>query len=58
MLRYLLLLNRLSGTMVNMKASSAVARGLDSRSGEINDLQIGMCCFSAKQIILQVRNND
>jgi len=58
MLQYLLLLNRLIGTIINMKASSAVNSGLDSRSGEINDLKIGICCFSTKQTTLQVKNND
>jgi len=34
MLQYMLLLNHLSGTMINMKASSTVNSGLDSRWNE------------------------
>jgi len=58
MLQYPLLLNRLDGTMIHIKASIAVNIGLESRSGEINDFIISICCFSTKQTILQVKNND
>jgi len=58
MLQYLLLLNRLDGTMINMKDSSATNSGLHSRWGHINDLKIGICCFSTKQTTLLVKNND
>jgi len=49
MLQYLLLLNRLDGTMINMKDSSATNSGLHSRWGHINDLKIGICCFSTNK---------
>jgi hypothetical protein len=37
--QHIILRNRLNGTMVSVKDSSAVAFGLDSRQGEINDLK-------------------
>ena len=58
MFQYIFLFICLSRTMVNMKASSAVYDELNSRSGQINDLNIGICCFSTKQTTLQVKNND
>ena len=36
-------------TVVSVLASSAVCRGLEPRSGQTKDYEIGMCCFSAKQ---------
>ena len=39
--------------MVSVLASSAVNRGFDSRSGQIKDFKIGICCLSAKHAALR-----
>jgi hypothetical protein len=43
---------RISDVMVSVLASSAVDRGLESRSGQTKDYKIGICCFSANHTIL------
>ena len=45
--------NRISGVMVSALASSAVDRGLESRSGQTKNSKIGICCFSAKHATLR-----
>jgi hypothetical protein len=40
--------NRIGGVMVSVLASSAVDCGFEPRSGQTNDYQVGICCFSAK----------
>ena len=42
------MLNRISGVMVNVLASSAVDRGFEPRSDQTTDYKIGICCNSAK----------
>ena len=39
--------------MVSVLASSAVDREFVSRSGQIKDYDIGICCFSAKHAALR-----
>jgi hypothetical protein len=38
--------------MVSVLNSSAVDRGLEPRSGQTKDYEIGICCFSAKHTAL------
>jgi hypothetical protein len=44
--------------MVSMLTSSAVDRGLESRSGQTKDYKIGICCFSAKHAALRRKIKD
>ena len=44
--------------MVSMLASSAVDRGFELRSGQTKDYEIGICCFSAKQAVLNRKSKD
>jgi hypothetical protein len=39
--------------MVVVLASSAVDRGFESRSGQIKNYKIGICCFSTKHAVLR-----
>jgi hypothetical protein len=57
--------NRIGGVIVKVLASSAVDRGFERRSGQTNDYDISICCFSAKHTALrrtstdwQARNDD
>jgi hypothetical protein len=51
-------MNRISGVMVSMVASSAVDRGFEPRSGQAKDYEIGICCFSAKHAALRGKSKD
>ena len=42
--------NRISGVMVSVLDWSAVGRGFEPRSVQINDYNIGICCYSAKHL--------
>ena len=44
--------------MVSGLASSVIDRGFESRSGEIKDYNIGICCFSTKQSALRRKRKD
>ena len=44
--------------MVCVLAFSAVDRGFESRSGQTKDYKIGMCCFSAKHVVLGSKSKD
>ena len=44
--------------MVSVLASRAVDRGLESRSGQTKDYEIGICCFSAKRTELRRKSKD
>jgi hypothetical protein len=44
--------------MVSVLASSVVDRGFDSRSDQMKDYKIGICCFSAKHAALMSKNKD
>jgi hypothetical protein len=51
-------LNRISGVMVSVLASSVVDRGFESRSGQTKYYKIGICCFSAKHAALRRKSKD
>ena len=44
--------------MDGVLASSAVDHGFETRSGQIKDDEIGICCFSAKHAALGRKNRD
>jgi hypothetical protein len=44
--------------MVSALASSAVDRGLEPRSGQTKDYEIGICCFSDKHAALRRKSKD
>jgi len=44
--------------MATVLASIAVDRVFEYRSGQSKDYKIGICCFSAKHIVLSSRNKD
>jgi hypothetical protein len=44
--------NRIGGVMVSVLASNAVDLEFESRSGQMKDYKIGICCFSAKHAAL------
>jgi hypothetical protein len=44
--------------MVSVLASSAVDRGLEPRSGQTKDYEIGICCFYAKHAALRRKSRD
>jgi hypothetical protein len=50
--------NRIGGVMVSVLASSAVYRGIESRSGQTKDYEIGICCFSTKHTALRRKSKD
>ena len=50
--------NRISGVMASVLASSAVDLGFDPRSGLVKDYTIGICCFSAKEAALRRKSKD
>ena len=50
--------NRICGVMVSVLASRAVDRGLESRSGQTKDYEIGICWFSAKRTELRRKSKD
>ena len=41
-------MNHIGGVMVSVLTSSGVDRGLEPRSGQTKDYEIGICCFSAR----------
>ena len=49
---------RLRGVMFNVLASSVVDRGFKSRSDQIKDNQIGICCFSTKHAVFRSNSKD
>ena len=51
-------MNRIGGVMVSMLASSAVDRGIETRSDQSEDYTIDICCFSAKHATLRGKNKD
>ena len=50
--------NCIGDVMVSMIASSAVDRSFEPRSSQINDYEIGMCCFSTKNAELRRKSKD
>jgi hypothetical protein len=55
---YHFIINRINGVMVNVSARSWVRGGCESRSGQIKDYKISMCCFSAKHAALKSMSKD
>ena len=51
-------MNHIGGIMVSVLASSVVDRGFEFRSGQTNDYEIGICCFSAKHAALRRKSKD
>ena len=51
-------MNRSSGVMVSVLATSAVDRGFEYRSDQTKDYTIGICCFSAKHAALRRKSKD
>ena len=51
-------MNRISGIMVSMLASSAVDSGFEPRSGQTKNYKIGICCFSAKHAAVRTKSKD
>ena len=50
--------NRIDSVMVSVLASNAVDRGFEPRSDQIEDYEIGICCFSAKHAALRRKSKD
>ena len=44
--------------MASVLASSAIDRGLEPRSGQTKDYEIGICCFSAKHAALRKKSRN
>ena len=44
--------------MVSVLASSAVDRGIEPRSDQTKDYNIGICCFSTKHAVLMRKTKD
>ena len=44
--------------MACVHSSSAIDRGLESRSGQTKDYKIGICCFSAQHAALGSKRKD
>ena len=55
---YINLVNRIGGVLLGVLASSAVDRGLEPRSGQAKNYDVGICWFSAKQAVLRRKSKD
>ena len=51
-------MNRISGVMVNVLASSVADRGFERRFGQTKDYKFGMCCFSTEHAALRRKSKD
>jgi hypothetical protein len=51
-------LNGIGDVIVIVLASSAIDRGVESRSSQTKDYEIGICCFSAKHVVLRIKSKD
>jgi hypothetical protein len=51
-------MNCIGGVVVNLLASITVVRGFEPRSGQTNDYNIGISCFSAKHAALRRKSID
>jgi hypothetical protein len=52
------IVKRIVGVMVSVLASSAVYHRLETRSGQMKNYEIGICCFSAKYTELRRKSKD
>jgi hypothetical protein len=50
--------NRISGAVVSLLALSVVNLWFKHHSGRTKNYKIGICCFSAKQTSLKIKNGD
>ena len=50
--------NRICGVMVSVLTSSTVDRGFEPRSSQIENYEIGICCFSAMHAALRRKSKD
>ena len=50
--------DRIGGIIVSVLASIVADRRFEPRSGQPNDYQIGICCFSAKHAALSRKSKD
>ena len=50
--------SRIGSVMVNVLASSAIACGYESQSGQTKEYEIGICCFSTKNTSLRRKSKD
>jgi hypothetical protein len=48
----------IGGVIVSTLTSRAVDRGLEPRSGQTKDYEIGICCFFAKHAALRRKSTD
>jgi len=48
----------IGGVIVSMPPLSAVDRGLEPRSGQMKDYEIGFCCLSAKHAAIRSKIKD
>jgi hypothetical protein len=55
---FLTYITRIGGIMLSVLASSAVDSGFESRSDEIKDYKISICCLSAKHAALRRKGKD
>ena len=53
-----LFFSRIGGVMVSVLTPSTVDGGFESRSGQTNDYEIGISCFSAKHAVLRRKIKD
>ena len=53
-----MIINRISGVMVRVFASSSVDRGFEPWSGQTKHYKIGIFCFSAKHTALRSKIKD
>jgi len=50
--------NRIGGVTVSVLASSVVDRRFQPLSNQTSDYEIGICCFSAKVVVLKRKSKD
>ena len=50
--------NRIGGALVRILFSTTVGRGFEPRYDKMKDYKIGICCFSAKHVVLRRNSKD
>ena len=50
--------NRIGGVMVSVLTSSTIDREFEPRSSQIENYEIGVCCFSANHAALKRKSKD
>ena len=51
-------INRICGVMVSVLASGAVDPGFEIRLGQTKNIELGICCSSAKYAALRSKSKD